>query len=302
MNYEDLREAVEKALPLQLARLGTIPEPLNKAMLYSLTAGGKRLRPVLLLASCELLGVDRQIAMPYACALEMIHTYSLIHDDLPAMDNDDLRRGKPTNHKVFGEDVAILAGDGLLNAAYELMLKSAVETQSLAGLKAGEIIARRAGVTGMVAGQSLDVTEEGTAPTLEKVSYIHAHKTADLLTAPMEAGFALAEATEAQMKAAAAYGYHLGIAFQMVDDLLDLNGDPTKLGKNVGMDAAMGKLTWPSCVGVEKTCADAAEHVQAAVDALNGISGAACREWARRYEPVGRPTKGRYCRRGLRSC
>lgn len=171
----------------------------------------------------------------------------------PAMDNDDLRRGKPTNHKMFGEAVAILAGDGLLNAAYELMLRTASQESSLSGLRAAEVIARRAGVTGMIAGQTLDVTLEGTEPTLEKVAYIHAHKTADLLTAPMEAGLLLAGASEKQLAAGRAYGYHLGLAFQMVDDLLDLEGDPVLLGKNVGMDATLGKLTWPSCVGEAQT-------------------------------------------------
>ena len=158
-------------------------------MLYSLEAGGKRLRPVLLLAAYGLLQEDITPALPYACALEMIHTYSLIHDDLPAMDNDTLRRGKPTNHVRFGEAVAILAGDGLLNAAFELMLREAASAGSLAGLRAAEIIARRAGVTGMIAGQTLDVTLEGTAPSLEKVS-VHPcaqdRRPAD--RAPMEAG------------------------------------------------------------------------------------------------------------------
>lgn len=184
MTYDTLEKLVNDSLEMQVNSLGDIPETLKKAMLYSLEAGGKRLRPVLLLAAYGLLHEDVTPALPYACALEMIHTYSLIHDDLPAMDNDDLRRGKPTNHKMFGEAVAILAGDGLLNAAYELMLRTASQESSLSGLRAAEVIARRAGVTGMIAGQTLDVTLEGTEPTLEKVAYIHAHKTADLLTAP----------------------------------------------------------------------------------------------------------------------
>lgn len=154
-------------------------------MCYSLSAGGKRLRPVLLLACCEAMGGDIHTALPFACALEMIHTYSLIHDDLPAMDDDDLRRGRPTNHKVYGEAVAILAGDGLLSAAAELMLRHACAMGDLRGTLAAEAILRRAGVCGMVGGQTLDVTQEGTEPTHEKVSYIHLHKTADLLTAPL---------------------------------------------------------------------------------------------------------------------
>ena len=222
MTYETLERMVNEHLAAYVDSLGEIPATLRESMLYSLEAGGKRLRPVLLLAAYGLLHEDVTPALPYACALEMIHTYSLIHDDLPAMDNDTLRRGKPTNHVRFGEAVAILAGDGLLNAAFELMLREAASAGSLAGLRAAEIIARRAGVTGMIAGQTLDVTLEGTAPSLEKVSYIHAHKTADLLTAPLEAGLTLAGASDAALAAGREYGFHLGIAFQMVDDLLDL--------------------------------------------------------------------------------
>lgn len=269
MTYEELERLVNGSLSASLESLGAAPDKLREAMLYSLEAGGKRLRPVLLLAAYGLLRDDVTPALPYACALEMIHTYSLIHDDLPAMDNDDLRRGKPTNHVRFGEAVAILAGDGLLNAAFELMLRDAAASANLAGLRAAEAIARRAGVTGMIAGQTMDVTLEGTAPTLEKVSYIHAHKTADLLTAPMEAGLILAGAGKEQLDAGRQYGYHLGLAFQMVDDLLDLEGDPALLGKNTGTDAAQGKLTWPACVGVERTREEAAEHIRLAVDALS---------------------------------
>ncbi len=269
MTYEELERLVNGSLAASLESLGAMPDKLHEAMLYSLEAGGKRLRPVLLLAAYGLLRDDVTPALPYACALEMIHTYSLIHDDLPAMDNDDLRRGKPTNHVRFGEAVAILAGDGLLNAAFELMLRDAAASGSLTGLRAAAVIACRAGVTGMIAGQTMDVTLEGTAPTLEKVSYIHAHKTADLLTAPMEAGLILAGAGKEQLDAGRQYGYHLGLAFQMVDDLLDLEGDPALLGKNTGMDAAQGKLTWPACVGVERTREEAAEHIRLAVDALS---------------------------------
>ena len=269
MTYEELERLVNGSLSASLESLGAMPDKLHEAMLYSLEAGGKRLRPVLLLAAYGLLRDDVTPALPYACALEMIHTYSLIHDDLPAMDNDDLRRGKPTNHVRFGEAVAILAGDGLLNAAFELMLRDAAASGSLTGLRAAAVIACRAGVTGMIAGQTMDVTLEGMAPTLEKVSYIHAHKTADLLTAPMEAGLILAGAGKEQLDAGRQYGYHLGLAFQMVDDLLDLEGDPALLGKNTRRDAAQGKLTWPACVGVERTREEAAEHIRLAVDALS---------------------------------
>ncbi|MBE5803429.1 MAG: polyprenyl synthetase family protein [Clostridiales bacterium] len=280
--YAEYLQLVNDALSPQLRSLGYIPETLLESMEYSLSAGGKRLRPVLLLAACDMAGGDLQAALPFACALEMIHTYSLIHDDLPAMDNDDLRRGKPTNHKVFGEDVAILAGDGLLSAAMELMLRAACAMGDLRGVRAAEAIARRAGVTGMVAGQTIDVTGEGSEPTLEKVSYIHAHKTADLLTAPMEAGLILAGANEEQVRQGIDYGYLLGMAFQMVDDLLDVEGDAALLGKNTGMDAAMGKLTWLTVRGVEQTRMDAAEHIALAMGKLEcfGENGAFLRDLA----------------------
>ena len=251
-----------------LALTGQPYDRLVEAMRYSALNAGKRIRPRLTLEFCRLQGGNWEDALPFACALEMIHTYSLIHDDLPAMDNDDLRRGRPTSHKAFGEDVAILAGDGLLSAAMELMLRAACAMDDLRGARAAHAIARRAGVTGMVAGQFVDVTQEGTAPTEDKVSYIHAHKTADLLTAPMEAGLMLAGAPDEQVRAGTAYGYHLGMAFQMVDDLLDVVGDAAALGKNTGMDAALGKLTWVALRGVEETRRDAAEHIRLACGAL----------------------------------
>ena len=267
--YEEYRTLAERSLGPVLESLGNIPDRLLEAMKYSLLAGGKRLRPVMLLAACEMAGGDAELALPFACALEMIHTYSLIHDDLPAMDNDDLRRGKPTNHKVFGEDLAILAGDGLLNAAAELMARTAVEMGDLRGIRALEIIMRHAGVTGMIAGQTKDVLSEGEKPREDLVAYIHAHKTADLLEAPLEAGLALAGADEKQIRAGFEYGLHLGLAFQMTDDLLDVTGDAALLGKNTGMDAALDKMTWVALKGVEGTARDAAEQVNLAIKALD---------------------------------
>ena len=269
--YAEYQALVEHSLAPMLESLGYIPERLLEAMRYSLEAGGKRLRPVMLLAACEMAGGDAELALPFACAIEMIHTYSLIHDDLPAMDNDDLRRGKPTNHKVFGEDLAILAGDGLLNAAVELMARTAVEMADTRGIRALEIIMRHAGVTGMIAGQTRDVLSEGEKPREDLVSYIHAHKTADLLEAPMEAGLALAGADEHQIKAAHDYGLHLGLAFQMTDDLLDVIGDAALLGKNTGMDAALDKMTWVALKGVEGTEKDAAEQVEQALKAIDQL-------------------------------
>ena len=274
--YAEYRKQVEEALSGQLRSMGEIQDILLKAMEYSLLAGGKRLRAVLLLASCEAIGGDTGKALPFACALEMIHTYSLIHDDLPAMDNDDLRRGQLTNHRKFGEDVAILAGDGLLSAAMELMARQAAQLAKAgdcSGVLAMEAIARHAGVTGMVAGQTMDVTGEGTKPTADKVRYIHLHKTADLLTAPVEAGLLLAGATQDQVKYGCEYGQHLGMAFQMVDDLLDVIGTEEALGKSIGKDVAEEKLTWIAIRDIEGTREDAARETALAVDAAAKIGG-----------------------------
>ena len=269
--YEDYRACVERSLGPVLESLGEIPGELLEAMKYSLEAGGKRLRPVMLLAACEMAGGDAETALPFACAIEMIHTYSLIHDDLPAMDNDDLRRGKPTNHKVYGEGLAILAGDGLLNAAAEVMARAALRIGDLRGIRAMETVMRHAGVTGMIAGQVRDVLSEGKAPREDLVAYIHSHKTADLLEAPVEAGLALAGATEEQIRAGFEYGLHLGLAFQMTDDLLDVTGDAALLGKNTGMDAGLDKMTWVALRGVEGTAQDAAEQAELALKALEKL-------------------------------
>ena len=280
------REAVEKALltlPL-LANAGDEPvieavernpaeeippQPLRSAMHYSLLLPGKRLRPTLLLAAYHLIKEDWESVIPFACALEMIHTYSLVHDDLPAMDDDALRRGKPTNHRVYGEDMAILAGDGLLNMAYETMLDASFTQEHPAeAVRAMREIATRAGVRGMVAGQTLDVKLEGHEPCKESVRYIHLHKTADLLTAPVTAGLMLAGASAEQIVAGQAYGCGLGLSFQIQDDLLDLEGDVALLGKQTGMDAQRGKMTWPAVCGVERAREDAVQAVQSAVNAM----------------------------------
>ena len=216
-------------------------------------------------------GGDTETALPFACAIEMIHTYSLIHDDLPAMDNDDLRRGKPTNHKVYGEGMAVLAGDGLLNAAAELMARAALQFTDNRGIRAMEIIMRHAGVTDMIAGQTADLISEGEEPREELLTYIHSHKTADLLEAPMEAGLILAGADEETCRLGRDYGYHLGLAFQMTDDLLDVTGDAALLGKNTGMDAALNKMTWVALRGVEGTAKDAEEQVALAEKALESL-------------------------------
>lgn len=264
--YKARLDAYLSALPFPGA-----PDILRDAMRYSLLNGGKRLRGCMLLAAWDMAGGQGEDPLPFAAALEMIHAYSLIHDDLPAMDNDTLRRGKPTNHVVYGEAMAILAGDGLLTHAFELM---AASSHPRAFRALGEI-ARAAGVSGMLAGQTLDVTLEGTSPTRDVVEKIHLGKTAALLTAPITAGLVLAGASEDQIAAGRDYGRHLGLAFQIVDDLLDLEGDAALMGKTLGKDAAEGKLTWPACVGMDKARTDAAYHIQAAADALAPFGNAA---------------------------
>ncbi len=263
--YKDLLEAYLEALPFSGA-----PDALRQAMRYSLLAGGKRLRGCLLLASCRLAGGEPAEALPFAAALEMIHAYSLIHDDLPAMDNDTLRRGKPTNHVVFGEAMAILAGDGLLTHAFEIMAASG-HPRAFRAL--GEI-AKAAGVGGMLAGQVLDVTSEGKAPDRTLTEQIHRGKTAALLTAPVTAGLILGGAEDGQIEAGRSFGFHLGMAFQIVDDILDLEGDPALMGKTLGKDTEEGKLTWPACVGLDQARLDAAAHIEAAVLALGAFHGA----------------------------
>lgn len=244
-----------------------MPKMLGDAMRYSLLAGGKRLRPVLLLAAYNLLHNDVMPALPFAVAVETIHTYSLIHDDLPAMDDDDFRRGKPTSHKVYGEAMAILAGDALLNMAYETMAHSG-HANALAALAQ---IAARAGGRGMIAGQTADIAMEGKPADEHMLRYIHQHKTADLITAAVLGGLALAGANRKQLALGEQYSLHLGLAFQIVDDLLDLEGEQQLLGKHTGQDAGHGKLTWPAVYGVQAARQDAARHIDTAVAAANGF-------------------------------
>ena len=269
--FEEYKDAVNKALLPALHSAGPMPEKLEESMAYSLSAGGKRLRPVLLLASCEAAGGDPEEAMVFACALEMIHTYSLIHDDLPALDNDELRRGKPTNHMVFGEAGAILAGDGLLNTAAEVMARAASDMNDLRGTKAMACIMRHAGVSGMIGGQSLDVASENQEPDEELLTYIHLHKTADLLEAAVEAGLILAGAEPELVEAGRQFACHYGLAFQMTDDLLDVDGDAALMGKNTGMDAEQHKMTWVALKGVEKTREDAEREIRLACEALDRL-------------------------------
>lgn len=267
--YSFYQELAEKALtelfPLYDDKWpeGKPPARLAEAMRYSLLNGGKRLRPVLLLAAYHSYGESLSEALPFAAAVELIHTYSLVHDDLPAMDDDDFRRGKPSSHKAFGEAMAILAGDALLTSAFEIM----AESRHPHALDAIAAIAASAGARGMIAGQTADIMMSGETADVEMVRYIHRHKTADLLTAPIIAGLLLAGAGGRAIQAAENYGEALGLAFQITDDLLDLQGDPEKTGKAGGRDLELGKLTWPSLVGLGQAKKDAHAEVQKAVAA-----------------------------------
>ena len=257
---------------------GEMPELLVRSMNYSLLAGGKRLRPSMLLAAVDMLGGDVDFALDFACAVEMIHSYSLIHDDLPGMDDDTMRRGRPTNHVVFGVGQAILAGDGLLNAAFELMLKRALERPELAqrSLRAIYEIATGAGVTGMIAGQVLDLYCEHNAVMDEHaLSYIHRDKTACMFIYPLRAAGALAGATQEQIDALGRYGEDFGRVFQATDDLLDVLGDAAEMGKTLGKDAESGKLTCVSIWGVEGTRERIARLQKAAIHALDGFDARA---------------------------
>lgn len=239
------------------------PPRLVEAARYSLFAGGKRLRPALALGACEMLLGDDTPALPAACALEMIHTYSLIHDDLPAMDNDDLRRGRPTSHRVFGEAAAILAGDALLTMAFD----AAAE----AGAGIVREIAQAAGIAGMVGGQLLDMDAEGRPVTLGELRCIHACKTGALIRAAVRCGALCGGANPEQLAALTLYGEHTGLAFQIADDILDVTGEAEKLGKNTGADAAHTKATYPGLLGLDGARRLAGETVDAALDALSGF-------------------------------
>ncbi|NGZ74175.1 polyprenyl synthetase family protein [Saccharibacillus alkalitolerans] len=232
-----------------------MPPALLESMKYSLDAGGKRLRPLLVVAACESLGGSRKAAIRVAASVEMVHTYSLIHDDLPAMDDDDLRRGKPTNHKVFGEAMAILAGDGLLTHAFYV-----VATLSKDGLLPAEAavaivsdLAEYAGPRGMVGGQVADMEGEQGTTDLERLEYIHLHKTSDLIMFSVLAGGRAAGATPEQLEALRTFGRGIGLAFQIQDDILDLVGDESKLGKKTQSDVKMEKVTYPYFLGIDKS-------------------------------------------------
>jgi geranylgeranyl diphosphate synthase type II len=241
-------------------------------MRYSVFAGGKRVRPVLMLAACDAVGGNLEKAIPAACAMEMIHTYSLIHDDLPAMDDDDFRRGNPTNHKVYGEATAILAGDALLTEAFILLSKDD-GGDAAARLKVIQEIATASGSRGMVGGQVVDMESEGKPELIDiaTLSYIHTHKTGALIRASVRAGAILAGAGEERLASLTRYAEAIGLAFQIADDILDVEGTTEELGKDAGSDEARGKATYPALVGLEASKARAQELVDMALEALAGF-------------------------------
>ncbi len=270
------RDLVDRALQRWIPGEDTFPPQVHQAMHYSLVAGGKRLRPILALAA--------KVAkvLPLACALEIIHTYSLIHDDLPAMDDDDWRRGKPTCHKVFGEAVAILAGDALLTEAFRLLTRADVPqgVSPTRRLRALHLVAEAAGSLGMIGGQTMDILTQGQPVETHLLEYIHNHKTGALIVASLCAAAIIGGASSAQLSALAGFGEKLGLAFQIIDDLLDVQGKKGKLGKAVRKDAALGKATYPALFGVADARRKAQELIQ---EALHDLA-----PFGRRAEPLRR--------------
>lgn len=266
--------AVDRALHDLLPPANTKPATIHKAMRYSIFAGGKRLRPTLCLAAAEACGGSVEAAMPLACAVECIHTYSLIHDDLPAMDNDDLRRGKPTNHKVFGEGIAILAGDSLLAEAFAMAARCRGWPRYSHQTIIGEL-AEASGSRQLIAGQVADLEGEGRKLSAAQLKFIHERKTSALLCCSVRLGGMSANATAGQLRALTGFGYNVGLAFQIIDDILDVTQTSEQLGKTAGKDVAAEKATYPSIVGLEKSRAIAEQLTDRAFRALDFFKGKA---------------------------
>ena len=265
---------IEKLLKEYMPEEKGYQKTIFEAMNYSLKAGGKRLRPILTLEACRIVGGNEEDAIPFAIAIEMIHTYSLIRDDLPALDNDDLRRGRPTNHKVYGDAMAILAGDGLLNYAFEIMLSSSIGKENPAKyLNAINEIAKSSGVYGMIGGQVVDIESEDKNIEMEKLDFIHLNKTAAIIVGCMRAGAIIGDATEEQLENITKYATNIGLSFQIADDILDITGDESKLGKKVGSDIDNNKSTYPSLIGLEKSKEIANDLINEAKTRISNIKG-----------------------------
>jgi geranylgeranyl diphosphate synthase type II len=272
--YLDERKTlVENVLQKFMPTSSGLASDVIRSMNYSLFAGGKRIRPILCIAGAEAVGGSAEDVLAVACALELIHTYSLIHDDLPAMDNDDFRRGKPTNHKVFGEAVALLAGDGLLTLAFNLMARHGFEKDVEKGvpLQVIDLISSAAGCKGMVGGQTVDISYEGKDSDPAVVEYIHRHKTGALIAASVIAGAILAGGSEEETRSLNRYGQEIGLAFQIADDILNIEGNKDLLGKGIGSDKARGKMTYPGIFGIMESKRIQEGLIDHAIEALKGF-------------------------------
>jgi len=257
------RSLVEQALEAMISTDSEIPV-IAEAMRYSLMAGGKRLRPILAIMASELFDGKEEKVLPFACCIEMIHTYSLIHDDLPSMDNDDLRRGKPTNHKIFGEGFAVLAGDALLNYAFECMTGIIAGDCRMEYVKAMELIAKSSGISGMIGGQCIDLHYENREIDLDTLKKMHSKKTGALITASIGTGAIISGAGEPDIKNIMEFGDLIGLAFQIADDILDVEGTEEKLGKSVNKDAGIHKSNFISFYGIERSRQIAGQLIEAA--------------------------------------
>jgi len=266
---QQICQQIDSAMLTLLPAKQQRPAQLHEAMHYSVFAGGKRIRPILMLASCEAVGGKIERAIPAACAMEMIHTYSLIHDDLPAMDDDDFRRGQPTNHKVYGEATAILAGDALLTQAFITLSAPNSAVDAITQQRVVEIMAQAAGAAGMVGGQVVDMESEGKTPDLDTVNYIHRNKTGALILASIQCGALLGGADQKTFADLTLFGESAGLAFQIADDILDIVGDQEQLGKDIGSDQQRGKATYPAVLGLE---ASQQKMTELHLDALNILS------------------------------
>ncbi|MGG3924628.1 polyprenyl synthetase family protein [Metabacillus fastidiosus] len=266
------KKIIEESLPNFIKYLEA-PDTLKESMLYSLNAGGKRLRPILVLATLHAYGKKEELGIAVGCAIEMLHTYSLIHDDLPCMDDDDLRRGKPTNHKVFGEALAVLAGDGLLTQCFSIIVneKNPEVTAEMKIRLISEFV-KAAGPEGMVGGQVLDMEAETKTLTLPELEYVHENKTAKLLMFSIIAGAILADASESDIQYLRTFAFHLGIAFQIRDDILDIEGNEELIGKRVGSDSSNEKTTYPSLLTMSGAKEKLAEHIAEAKSALGNVT------------------------------
>ena len=269
------RADIEAALDRYLPPVTSRPQILHQSLRYSVLAPGKRLRPVLVLAAAEAVGGRAEDVMPTACALECIHVFSLIHDDLPCMDNDDYRRGRLTNHKVYGEALALLAGDALLALAFQLIAENGANVPAERVLPTLRLVAHASGTWGMVGGQVVDMESQGQEVTPDTLRYIHAHKTGALLTASVLAGAMLAGADDEQVESLSAYGGHIGLAFQIADDILDVTGDESKIGKPVGSDEERNKATYPRLYGLDESRRRAHAEVEAALTTLSAFDAKA---------------------------